>query len=311
MSKQSELNFYIEQIRQRLRLRAWVRGAAIFTGTAFATTVALVLLLNRFAFPTGGVTGARVALFFALAAAAALGIALPLIRLTRERAVHKAEAANPELEQRLTTYYEKQRAGGDPFLELLARDTLSFTQYAAPKALVEDKRLFALGGAGAACLIVLVWLIAAGPGYMGYGASLLWTGPPKNSQPYYAISVTPGNLTVRRNSDQLITAQVTGMQPAKAQLFARYQSAHRWEQVAMEAQPFAGGTRNYQFVLAGLPENVEYYVAAGPLESTHYTLRVLDLPSVKEIHVTYHYPKWTGLKPVSERRCRRVCGAAL
>jgi hypothetical protein len=300
MSKQSELNSYIEQIRQRLRLGAWMRGAAIFTGTAFVTTVALVLLLNRFAFPTGGVTGARVALFFALAAAAALGIALPLIRLTRERAVHKAEAANPELEQRLTTYYEKQREGGDPFLELLARDTLSFTQYAEPKTLVEDRRLFALGGAGAACLIVLVWMIAAGPGYLGYGASLLWTGPPRNAQPFYSIAVTPGNVAVRRNSDQLITAQVTGMEPAKAQLYARYQSGHRWEQVAMQAQPFAGGTRNYQFVLAGLPENVEYYVAAGPLESTHYTLRVLDLPSVKEIHVTYHYPKWTGMKPVIE-----------
>ena len=300
MSKQSELNSYIAQIQQRLRLGAWMRGAAIFTGTALVTTVALVLLLNRFAFPSPGVTGARVALFFALAVAAALGIALPLVRLTRERAVHKAEAANPELEQRLTTFYEKQREGGHPFMELLARDTLSFTQYSEPKMLVEDKRLFALGGAGAACLIVLVWMIAAGPGYLGYGASLLWTGPPKNAQPYYSISVTPGNVAVRRNSDQLITAQITGMQPAKAQLYARYQSAHRWEQAAMQAQPFAGGTANYQFVLAGLPENVEYYVAAGPLESTHYTLRVLDLPSVKEIRVTYHYPKWTGMNPVTE-----------
>jgi len=53
-------------------------------------------------------------------------------------------------------------------------------------------------------------------------------------------------------------------------------------------------------VLAGLPENVEYYVAAGPLQSEHYTLRVLDLPSVKEIRVTYNYPKWTGMKPVVE-----------
>ena len=56
----------------------------------------------------------------------------------------------------------------------------------------------------------------------------------------------------------------------------------------------------YQFVLAGLPENVEYYVAAGPLVSPHYKVRVVDLPQVKEIDVTYNYPKWTGLKPVTE-----------
>jgi hypothetical protein len=297
MSRQRELDSYIAQLQQRLRLGAWVRGATIFTGTALAVTVGLVLLLNRFAFPAHGVTGARFALLAALASAAAFGIALPVVRLTRERAVRKAEAANPELEQRLTTFFDRQREG-DPFIELLAGDTLALTQYAAPTTLAEDKRLFALGGAGAACLAVLVWMIVAGPGYLGYGASLLWTGPPR--QPFYSISVTPGNIAVRRNSDQLITAQVTGMQPENAQLFARYQSAHRWEQAVMQAQPFAGGARTYQFVLAGLPENVEYYVAAGPLVSTHYTVRVVDLPSVKEVRVTYRYPKWTGLKPVTE-----------
>ncbi len=78
---------------------------------------------------------------------------------------------------------------------------------------------------GSACLAVLVWIIAAGPGYLGYGASLLWTGPKKNAAPLYAIAVKPGNITVRRNSDQLVVARVTGMQPGKAQLFAHYQSA--------------------------------------------------------------------------------------
>ena len=101
MSKQSELNSYIEQIRQRLRLGAWLRGAAIFAGTALMVTIALVLLLNQFAFPARGIAGARLALLIALALAAAFGIAMPLARMTRTRAVRKAEAANPELEQRL------------------------------------------------------------------------------------------------------------------------------------------------------------------------------------------------------------------
>ncbi len=43
MSKRNELNSYIERIRQRLLLAAWVRGAAIFTGTALIVTIALVL----------------------------------------------------------------------------------------------------------------------------------------------------------------------------------------------------------------------------------------------------------------------------
>jgi hypothetical protein len=300
MSRQHELNSYIARLQRRLQLGAWLRGAAIFTGTALIVTIALVLLLNHFAFPAHGVAGARLALLAALAAAAAFGIALPLVRLTRAHAVREAETAHPEFQQRLMTFHEREREDNDPFLELLAADTLSQAQYAVPSTLVPDNRLLALSGAGLACLGVLVWTIAAGPGYLGYGASLLWTGQKKNATPFYSIVVTPGNVAVRRNSDQLITAHVIGMRPEKAQIFAHYQSTNVWEPVAMQAQPDAGGAAAYQFVFAGLPENVEYYVAAGPLISPHYKVRVVDLPAVKGIRVTYQYPKWTGMKPVTD-----------
>lgn len=299
MSHQSELNSYIAQLQQRLRLGTWLRGALIFMGTALATTLVLVFVLNRFAFPAHGITAARLAIFAALAAAAVFGIALPLVGVTREWAVQNAEAANPELQQRLTTFQERRGNTNDPFLELLAADTLARTRQTQPSSLVPDNRLFALGGGGLGCLAVLVWMIAAGPGFVGYGASLLWTG--QHAAPLYTIAVTPGNVTVRRNSDQLITAHVTGMRPGKAQLFAHYSSASGWEPVTMQAQPNSGGgDATYQFVFAGLPENVEYYVAAGPLVSSHYKLRVVDLPSIKDVSVTYHYPAWTGMKPTTE-----------
>jgi hypothetical protein len=299
MSKRDELNSYIARLQHRLRLGAWLRGVAIFTGTALLVTIALVLLLNHFAFPSHGVAGARLALMVCLAAAAALGIAIPLIRLTRTFAVRKAETAHPEFEQRLTTFHERERTG-DPFLELLAADTLSQTKYAEPSSLLPDNRLFALSGAALACLGVLIWTIAAGPGYLGYGASLLWAGPKKNATPFYSIVVTPGDVAVRRNSDQLITARIIGMRPEKAQIFAHYQSTNAWEPVTMQPQPDPSGSAAYQFVFTGLPENVEYYVAAGPLLSPHYKVRVIDLPAVKSIRVTYQYPKWTGMKPVTE-----------
>jgi len=136
--------------------------------------------------------------------------------------------------------------------------------------------------------------VAAGPGYLGYGASLLWTGP--KAAPLYDIRVTPGNVAVRRNSDQLITAQVIGLKGEKVQLFAHYQSARNatWEPVSMQPQPDAAaiaGAANFQFLFAGLPEDVEYYVMAGPLSSRHFKVRVVDLPAVKQMKVTYHYPK--------------------
>ena len=89
-------------------------------------------LLNPLAFPAHGVAFGRIAILLALAAAAILGLALPLVRLTRAWAVRRAEAANPELEQRLTTFQERESKGGDPFLELLAADTLAHTQNCRP-----------------------------------------------------------------------------------------------------------------------------------------------------------------------------------
>ena len=138
-------------------------------------------------------------------------------RLTRGRATAVAESAYPEFQQRLLTFDDREKRGNDPFLELLAADTLAVAKDVPPANLAPNNHLYFLAGAGFACLAVLAWLIAAGPGYLGYGASLLWTGP--KAAPLYDIRVTPGDVAVRRNSDQLVTAQVIGLKPGQGAAF--------------------------------------------------------------------------------------------
>jgi hypothetical protein len=296
MSRREQLNLYIGQVQRRLRLDASVRGAAVVAVAALLTTLLLTLILNAFAFPEHGLPPARLALLAALLSATGFGLALPWLRLNRQRSIHRAEAAFPELDQRLLTFAEREQAS-DPFIELLAADTLSVTRGASPVRLVPHQRLLVLVGICVACVGVLAWMIVARPGHLGYGASLLWTGSKHNAAPLYEIRVTPGDAAVRRNSDQLVTAQVVGLETNKVNLYACYHSASKWEPVAM--QPQEGGA-GFQFLFAGLPENVEYYVEAGPIKSKHFNFRVVDLPAVKQIQVTYHYPKWTGMQQVSE-----------
>ena len=296
MSRRDELNDYIARVQSRLRLNATVRGAAIVAAVALLSTVALTLILNRYAFAEGGIAPARLTLLALVIAALAFGLAWPLLRMNRRRSIERAEAQFPELEQRLVTFTERQQAN-DPFIDLLAADTLSVAQDAPPARLAPSARVLTLMGAGAACAGLLLWMIVAGPGYLGYGASLLWTGPKHDVAPLYEIKVTPGDEAVRRNSDQLVTAQVVGLETHDVRLFARYQSTSKWEPVQMSATEGGSG---FQFLFAGLPESVEYYVAAGPVKSKQYKFRVVDLPAVKQIQVTYHYPKWTGLQEVSE-----------
>ena len=145
---------------------------------------------------------------------------------------------------------------------------------------------------------MLLWLGMSGPGFLGYGTSLLWGGLPKGEmKPYYAIKVEPGNKTIRKRSDLMITATLTGFQAPKVRFFAKYASASQWEQAEMRTEP---GGSSYQFLIAGVPDSLEYYVEAGGVRSPSYKLNVVDLPNVKNIRVTYHYPAWLGAKEMVE-----------
>src|SRR6266446_6029210 len=139
MSLRDQLHGYIAQLEKRLRWSTVLHGLAIFTGSALVATLVLVTIANALAFSHGSVTAARFGLILILAIAAAAGLALPLRRLTRRRAIGTAEAAFPQFQQRLTTF--TQRDGNDPFIELLAGDTLDVAQSAEPKQLVTDRRL--------------------------------------------------------------------------------------------------------------------------------------------------------------------------
>ena len=146
--------------------------------------------------------------------------------------------------------------------------------------------------------VVLIWLGMAGPGFLGYGTALLWAGPPKaETHPFYDIVVQPGNRTVRKKSDQLLTARLMGFTVPHARLFAKYSSVAKWEEAAMRPQPDGP---NHEFLFSGIPETLEYYVEAGSVRSKHYKLNVIDLPGVKRLRVTYHYPAWTALPDKTE-----------
>ncbi len=215
MTAREQLHAYIAQLEQRLRWSTVLRGFAILTGGALVATLVLVIIANARAFSDGSVTAARFALILILAIAAAAGLALPLRRLTRRRAIGTAEAAFPQFQQRLTTFTE--RDGHDPFIELLADDTLGVAKSAEPKQFVTDFRLWTSLGAGVGAFAVLLWMIAAGPGFLGYGASLLWTGPHHDKPALYDLRVTPGDAVVRRHADQMVSALPTGLRVAQRQ----------------------------------------------------------------------------------------------
>ncbi len=297
MNALDQLNGYLRSIEKRLRLFAVSRGAAILVAVALLLTVVLVVIVNRYAFSEPSLIVARFVLFVALGAAFAFGLLLPLLRLTRRNAARRAEARFPEFKEGLLTVAEDKNSG-NPFVDLIAGHAMEVARANAPERLVSSGAIFGFVGTAALAAVVLAWLFLAGPGYLGYGTSVLWAGVSRDgAHALYDIAVSPGDRTVRRRSDQLITAQPMGFQTDKVRLYARYGGATKWDQVMMQPQPHGSA---FEFLFGGLADNVEYYVEAGAVRSKRYNLRVVDLPGVKKIRVTYHYPAWTGMQPKTE-----------
>ncbi len=287
---------YLERVERRLRLLAVSRGAAWIAGAALAFTVLGVLMANYFAFSPPSVWSARLVLFLALAVALGAGLVVPLLLLNRRKAAREAERQCPQFEQRLVTFAERAE-NPDPFLELLAADTLEAAREADPEHVAPQKWILTFASAGALAVGVLLWLGFSGLGFLGYGTKLLWGAIPRELQPFYEVSVQPGNHTIRRKSDQLVTARLRAFQSSHARVFAKFQSSSKWEEAQMSPQPGANG---FEFLFTGVPEAFDYYVEAGGVHSSRYRIDVVDLPEVKKLRVTYHYPSWTDLKETVE-----------
>ncbi|MCC6538879.1 MAG: hypothetical protein IT162_15100, partial [Bryobacterales bacterium] len=210
-----ELNAYLDRMQSRLRTGTALRGALVLAAVALGVTVVLVAALNALAFASGPVTVARLLLWAALIAVVVLALWRPIKRLNKFVAARRAEQAFPDFQQRLLTVAERERENpDDPFLNLLAADTMRVAERSQPEEVVPSGRLAAWLSGAVAGVAILIYLIVAGPGYWGHGASLLWAGAPKGgAAAFYDLKVQPGNTAVRRNADQLIKAEPLGFNP--------------------------------------------------------------------------------------------------
>jgi hypothetical protein len=293
MAALEQLDQYLRKLERRVRFFAASRGAAFTAAITLAITVLLVAIGNHYSFAAGVVLPFRILLYLSVAVAIALLLAIPLRRLTRRHIAGMVEQRFGDLNERLVTATERSDPN-NPFTELVAEDALRVAQQHNADEITSNGIMAVFAAVGALCVAVLVWMITAAPGTWGYGSALLWTGH-VGSQPPYQIAVAPGNKTVRKKSDQAVTARLIGFSSDHVTIFAKYRGSLKWEQAAMRSQRDSNG---FQFLFTNLAEPVEYYVRAGTAASKHFTLGVRDLPGVTRVKVALHYPSALGLRDV-------------
>ena len=132
-----------------------------------------------------------------------------------------------------------------------------------------------------------------GPEYFQYATLKLyanWFTPQAVS--LYSIEIEPGNVQVRKGSDQLVTARLIGFDSGPVQLYSRRENGSSWDKNPMDPQK---GSNQFGFLFLDINEKVTYYAQSGNVRSGEFSIAVSDTARVEKIDLTYNFPGYTGL----------------
>jgi hypothetical protein len=310
MSARERLEDYLHSLRVRLRTHIYARAAAVAIGGVLALTALTVWTLQRREFAPAITIAGRVAIGVLTVGVVVALLWRPLRRLGRDDGALIFEERLPDENGRIQTYLDSKRResqGNAPALmSLLAADAVTIAERTPPHEIVSSRRIAAGALLAGAALVVLGALLVAGPTYWGFGSRhvLLGMELPRNAVPVRRVTVTPGNATVRRNSDLAIHATVEGFHPRDVQVFVRFADRQDWERAPM--QPAEGAETRFEFRLYAVRAPLQYYVDAEGTRSGEHNVTVVDLPRIERVQLTYQYPQWTGLDPKVDDASRDI-----
>ncbi|MDT8398125.1 MAG: hypothetical protein RQ899_05885 [Pseudomonadales bacterium] len=287
MSASRQLDQYLEAFRQRLRRLTLLQGAAVTVCVLLLLSVAGAWLATASGFASSTVNLSRLLLILALTATVIRFIVMPLRRLRRGIS-SRIEARSPGFKGRIQTYLE-MKDSNNPFRDLLAEDALRVSASYPVKQQVRQQELNYAGGLTVAAVLLLVYLLIAGPGMLNYSLRNLFAGWALDDLlPPQSIVVTPGDQSVRRGANLRISSAMHGFDPAEAVIHVK-SGARDWQQV-----PMVQGPQGFEFTFFSLQEPMAYYVSASGARSPEFDIQVVDLPAIENLSLTYHYPEWTS-----------------
>ncbi|MCH7933722.1 MAG: hypothetical protein IIC36_06960 [Gemmatimonadetes bacterium] len=286
----------VRQIRRRWRARIAIRGLAIVLGAGLLVFLLSVYGLEVSRFSTSSVIGFRVVLWLVGAALTARFLIWPLTRrVSDEQAALYLEENEPSLEASVLAALEAG-SGSKQSSEALERRLVENALQRAGDInfgrRIEQKGLYRASGALAAVALGSLVLLLFGPTQLRSGAAaLLFPTRDAGTVNPYSISVSPGDVTIARGSDQLVTAELQGFETTDVQIFFRGESADAFDRLSM----IADGSEGFELLLLSLDENTDYFVESSGIRSATHRIEVADLPYVEHLELEYRFPAYTGL----------------
>ena len=274
----------VRQIRRRWRTRIAIRGMAIVFGAGLFAFGLSVAGLEFARFSASSVMWFRGILWFLVAGLTARFLIWPLARrVSDEQAALYLEENEPTLEASVLAALETT-SGSSETSEALAQGVVKSALQRARNIdfgrRIEQKGLYRWSGGLAAVALGSLALLLLGPTQLRDGAAALLF-PTRDAEAVnpYSISVAPGDITIARGSDQLVTAELLGFETGEAQIFFRRESSDAFDQLNM----ITDGAAGFELLLLSLNEPTDYYVESTGIRSATHRIDVADLPYVEHL----------------------------
>ncbi len=232
------------------------------------------------------------------------------VKLTPHDVALNVERKHRDLEDRLVSALQFGDAETeDPIkshlLQRLVTDAVERTEGIDFKATVDKSRKRKHVGIAVAVFAGCALLALIFPTELNTSLNRLLS-PWKKTEPVFTtkLTVDPGNARILRGRSLAINLEVTGKSADKARLVYTKQvpvvdtEPQRQE---IDMVRIEGDRHRFGYEIFNINENIEYYVAANEAESEHYTVEVFDTPKVTAIEVSYTYPEYTKLKPITQQ----------
>ena len=287
----------LKDVRNRWRLRVAFKGLAIVLVAGTAAFLISAFGMNALRFAAPAVVGFRLLSWVAVAVLTYVYLVRPLRRhLDDEHAALYLEEHEPSLEATLLAAVEADR-GGDRYspdlVNGLVREAIDRAHAVGDGRRVDQERLYRSGGllAGVSvAAIVLLLLLPAGVRH-GLSALLHPTVGAAAVNPY-SIAVTPGDVVIARDSDQLVTAVVVGFTTGDATLYTRQEVGESFQRLTMLPGQAEG---EFELLLFNVSDGADYFVEADGNRSPVFRIDVADLPYVDRLEQELRFPAYTGL----------------
>ena len=295
---QGRLAGVVRSVRNRWRLKRALRGASVTVAAGF-----VALAVSAYATHALRYSDSSLWLFRLLSAAVIVGCAVRFVVKPVREAPRDAQVAlyieehESSLDGAVITAVDVHASGpaatrSPVLVARLLRSALDRMRRADDGRTVDASDLARTSLTFAAVSAAAIGLALFGPSVLRHGFGLM-LAPWGDANPasVFAIAVKPGNATIAKGGDQLVTATLRGFNAERVDLLVRSADSTEWTRVTMAGD--SAGRYNYR--LFDLAKVTEYAVEASGVRSPVYRLDIADLAFVKRLDLEYRYPAYTQL----------------